>query len=109
MTYDELLEIAKEDKIKIDDFNEVFKPIPFNEDQYMYYTWEDAKKNIDKLINKNGNKLYQHLWTVVDGEGEDLILLNGSHICNRLGYVVCSEPWGDGTEADSNIYIEAEY
>lgn len=109
MTYDELLEIAKEDKIKIDDFNEVFKPIPFNEYQYMYNTWEDAKKVIDKLINKNGNKLYQHLWTVVDGNGEDLILLNGIHIFNRLGYVVCSEPWGNGTEADSNIYIEAEY
>lgn len=109
MTYKEMIEIADERKLTVEEFDEFFKPISYNDTQVIYDYWEQAKEKIDKLIAENGNKFHQHLWTVVDGEGDSLIALNGSHMFNRLGYIVCSEPWGDGTDEDKNIYIEAEY
>ena len=36
-------------------------------------------------------------------------LINGWHVCNRLAYVVCEVPWGIGTEADTDVYIESKY
>ena len=53
--------------------------------------------------------LFRHIWTIIDADGDDCILLNGFHIVNRLGYVFCRKPWGYGTNDDKDIYIEATW
>jgi hypothetical protein len=30
-------------------------------------------------------------------------------MCNKIAYIVCETPWGDGTDADRDVYIEAKY
>ena len=70
---------------------------------------ESMAKEMIELYRDGTTKLYQHVWTRVDGESGRLILLNGWHICNRLDYVLCTEPWGSGKESDSEVYIEVRY
>ena len=38
------------------------------------------------------------VWTVVDTDGDDLIILAGFHFVNRLGYLVTNEEWLDEFE-----------
>ncbi len=40
----------------------------------------------------------ERVWTIVDGEGNDLIVIAGFHIVNRLGYLVTFEDWSDEFE-----------
>lgn len=37
------------------------------------------------------------IWTVIDGDGGDLIASPGVHFVNRVGYVVTEKPWTDET------------
>jgi hypothetical protein len=38
------------------------------------------------------------IWTIVDTDGDDLIILAGFHIVNRLGYLITDEEWSDEYE-----------
>lgn len=107
MSYEDIL---KKDVVKLKDFNTYFKPLDEPEKD-KGYTWQfedgtDAKAQAELLDKEHS---YRHIWTVVDGDSGDAIILNGWHACNRLFYIVCEIPWGDGTPADSDVYIEAEY
>ena len=106
----------------LDEWVEEFNPLMefdenFNEEtgQELFYNaseWDDMKAMAKELIEpyQNGDtKLYQHIWTRVDGDNGKLILLNGVHYVNRLDYVLCQEPWGTGTKEDEKIYIEVVY
>lgn len=33
-----------------------------------------------------------HVWTVVDGEGINMYILEGWHAFDRLGYLICRNP-----------------
>lgn len=70
---------------------------------------EDVTIYAEQLAKEQGTRLYQHIWTRVDGDNGKLILLNGWHICNRLDYCVSHIPWGNGTQEDKDTYIEVKY
>lgn len=63
--------------------------------------WEKYRPIVDptegQVIRDPGtipNLAATTLWTVVDtGESETLYALPGSHVVNRLGYVVTERPW----------------
>ena len=94
-----------------DEFEETFKPF-YNDEQYMFDTYDDmttylkANKKSDLVNSEN---MYQHVWTAVDGDSGNTILINGFHFVNKIGYVFCQVPWGTGELSDKEIYIEAEY
>lgn len=40
----------------------------------------------------------RRVWTLVDGENGQEIILNGYKHVNRLGYFICEVPWADGDD-----------
>ena len=38
------------------------------------------------------------IWTVIDGDDDELYLIAGYHLVNRLHYVITNEPWNKGDE-----------
>lgn len=99
-----------EEVIKLRAFNKFFKPLDEPEKE-KGYTWQFDMKNdaTDEAKKLDSENPYRHIWTAVDGDGSDVILLNGYHYCNRIFYIVCETPWGNGEMSDKDIYIEAQY
>ena len=110
---DESFYIDFDEPIPDDIFEYRYKLVTRKDDSVAFETYGDdlleLKEKASAIAEKNGTKPYQHIWTVVDGDSGDLLLLNGWHLCNRINYVLCENAWGDGTENDSKIYIEAKY
>jgi hypothetical protein len=76
--------------------NKLSKGAPI--DGYMFETFGKQLKELLKQANKkkiDGRNGYR-VWTVVDGEGSSLILINGWHLVNRLGYMITRKPWTEG-------------
>ena len=48
---------------------------------------------------------------MVDGDNDSVVLINGFHFVNRLGYIVCQIQCGydNSQETNKNIYIEATW
>lgn len=113
-TYEQILEMADKKPLTVKQFDDYFKPIELLEgvgEGYLHDYSQEATKIAKELIQKNNLKteVHQHIWTVVDCDSGKACVINGWHICNRIGYMVCRTPWGNGTENDSNVYIEAKY
>lgn len=111
-TYEQIVEMANKKPLTVKQFDDYFKPIVNkNEDGYLIDYSKEAIKIAEKHIKENNltTKPYQHVWTVVDGYSGKLCTINGWHLCNRIGHMICKTPWGDGTEKDKDVYIEAKY
>lgn len=66
-----------------------------NEDTPMFETYgEEYEKVLE--ANKKGN----FVWTIVDGDGEDLWLIPGLHFVNRLGYIIAKKPFEDNCKEE---------
>jgi sulfur transfer protein SufE len=111
-TYKQIIEMANKKPLTVKQFDDFFKPIE-NENEYGYLIdfSNEAEQAAKEFIKKNNltTEVHQHIWTVVDGSSGKPCAINGWHMCNRIGYIICKTPWGDGTENDSNVYIEAKY
>lgn len=71
-------------------------------------SWEEFVRRFNPIMNPRGGdeerespmldttELAQcdpaHVWTVVDGGGRDLYILEGWHAVNRMGYIICRNP-----------------
>ena len=79
------------------------------------FIFESIKEVEDYLLENNLNysdeQYSRHIWTMVDGDNDSVVLINGFHFVNRLGYVLCQIPWGydNSQETNKNIYIEATW
>lgn len=109
MTYEKILEIADKKPLTIRQYEKFFKPVIKDDQTILFDFKEEAATQANVFANSQGTKPYQHIWTLVDGDSGKCCLINGWHWCNRLAYVVCETPWGDGSEDDSNVYIESKY
>ena len=111
-TYEQILEMANKKPLTVKQFDNYFKPIE-REDElgYLIDFSNEAEQTAKEYIKENNltTEVYQHIWTVVDGDSGKPCAINGWHMCNRIGYMICKTPWGDGTENDSKVYIEAKY
>ena len=57
----------------------------------MYETFGEELEYVKQKNNKN-------IWTIVDTDGDDLLILAGFHFVNRLGYLITPEAWEDEYE-----------
>jgi hypothetical protein len=66
----------------------------------MYETFGEELDYITNLVRSGeGNRV----WTIVDGEDGDLIIIAGFRFVNRMGYLVTEKPW-----TSSDDYVEEE-
>ena len=110
MSFEDIMSLSQLRSLEPEEF-EFFKPIQPNEDTFHF---ESLKEVEDYLLENNlnyGEGRYRHIWTMVDGDNDTVVLINGFHFVNRLGYVVCQIPWGydNSQETNKNIYIEATW
>ena len=108
MSFEDIMSLSQLRPLEPEEF-EFFKPIQPNE-----YTFHfESLKEVEDYFSKNnldyGEERYRYIWTMVDGDNDTVVLINGFHIVNRLGYVLCKKPWGYGTQDDKDIYIEATW
>ena len=57
----------------------------------MYETFGEELEYVKQQPNKR-------IWTIVDGDGDDLIIIAGFHFVNRLGYLITDKEWEDENE-----------
>jgi len=57
----------------------------------MYETFGKEVEYVKRKLNKN-------IWTIVDNEDGELIIIAGFHFVNRLGYLITPEAWEDEYE-----------
>ena len=110
MSFEDIISLSQIRTLEPEEF-EFFKPIQPNEDTFHF---ESIKEVEDYLLENNlnyGEGRYRHIWTMVDGDNDSVVLINGFHFVNRLGYVLCQIQWGydNSQEINKNIYIEAKW
>ncbi len=95
----------------IDNFYEKYNP------EFNQVLLKDAKCNPEDMCSFGGcmyetfgeefeyvkiklvvQKLNKHIWTIVDNEDGELIIIAGLHFVNRLGYLITAEAWEDEYE-----------
>ncbi len=110
MSFEDIMSLSQLRTLEPEEF-EFFKPIQPNEDTFHF----ESLKEVEDYLSENnldyGEERYRHIWTMVDGDNDSVVLINGFHFVNRLGYVVCQIPWGydNSQETNKNIYIEATW
>ena len=109
MTYEKILEIADKKPLTIRQHEKFFKPFLKDDDTILFDYIEEATHQANVFAHAQGTKTHQHIWTLADVDSGKSFLINGWRYCNRLGYVVCETPWGDGSRSDSDVYIESKY
>lgn len=57
----------------------------------MYETFGEEVEYVKQVPNNR-------IWTIVDTDGDDLLILAGYHFVNRLGYLITNEAWEDENE-----------
>lgn len=68
--------------------SEVFDP---DDEPGQFETYGKDIEHVIKVADQNPKRV----WTLVDGENDDLLLLNGFHYVNRIHYYITNED-GDG-------------
>ena len=99
-------------EITLNEFEEAYKPIQDDDGiELQFDTYQEAldyvKENIIKEENiEDLHMKYRYIWTAIDSD-DSYIFSNGYHMCNRLFYVVCKNPWGtNDDEENKNISIQ---
>ena len=91
-----------------EDFVEKYNPVKndivegASFDGFMFETYGKELERLKELADtsKINDKNGYHVWTIIDGDGTDCILLNGWHAVNRLGYIYTENPWKEGEEIE---------
>ena len=74
-----------------DEWIETYKPKQNHLDpnqSYLFETYGDELEYVSALPENN-------VWTLVDGDNGETLILSGYYFVNRIGYYVCEVPWGD--------------
>ena len=73
-------------------WHEKFSPLLYEEGNEEYMEFNDA---VEKASKFNASNPQFHVWTRIDSDsGEELILVNGFRICNKIDYCVTEKAWG---------------
>jgi hypothetical protein len=80
--------IMDDDEKQFDDWWKTYKPIenPFYED---YIAFETFGEELEFVRNQKS----ECIWTIIEGDSDDLYIVNGIHIVNRFGYYITEVPW----------------
>lgn len=77
-----------------DDFLEKYHPIKNHLDKnagYDGYMFETFGKELEFVL-KTQMHSPQQIWTIIDGENNDMWIIPGYHYVNRLGFIITKEP-----------------
>lgn len=70
-------------------------------DGYMFETYDEEWEFV-KAQNPN------NVWTIIDGDFEQMFIVPGFHVVNRIGYIITEEEWEDQDfEVDLNEKLSA--
>lgn len=110
MSFEDIMSLSQLRPLESEEF-EFFKPIQPNEDTFHFESLNEVEDYLSENNLDYGEERYRYIWTMVDGDNDTVVLINGFHFVNRLGYVVCQIPWGydNSQETNKNIYIEATW
>ena len=110
MSFEDIVNLSINRTLEPEEF-EFFKPIQPNEDTFHFESLQEVEDYFSENNLNYGEGRYRYIWTMVDGDNDTVVLINGFHSVNRLGYVVCQTPWGydNSKEINKNIYIEAKW
>lgn len=110
MSFEDIISLSQIRTLEPEEF-EFFKPIQPNEDTFHFESLQEVEDYFSENNLDYGEERYRYIWTMVDGDNDTVVLINGFHFVNRLGYVVCQTPWGydNSQEINKNIYIEAKW
>lgn len=50
----------------------------------------------------------RQIWTLVDGDDEDMYIISGFHFVNRLGYFISLDPVPDGVTIQAHIPCQVD-
>ena len=68
-----------------------YKPLNLDKD-YLWHTDEEFKNQIAKPEG-----IY-NIWTVITDDLDEIVIVNGVHVVNRLGYIISENSWMEGDE-----------
>ena len=110
MSFEDIMSLSQIRTLEPEEF-EFFKPIQPNEDTFHFESLQEVEDYFSENNLDYGEERYRYIWTMVDGDNDTVVLINGFHFVNRLGYVVCQIPWGydNSQETNKDIYIEATW
>ena len=80
--------------MNIEEWDEQFKPVPNHLDDnaswdgVMFETYGEEEQFV---FAQDSAKV----WTYVDGDDGNTYLINGRHLVNRIGYLVCEVPYDE--------------
>ena len=92
MTYEKILEIADKKPLTIRQHEKFFKPVLKDDDTILFDYAEEATYQANIFAHALGTKPYQHIWTVLNYNSSNFLLLSGIHYHNSIGYIVCETP-----------------
>jgi hypothetical protein len=78
----------KKQKASIDDYVPLFR-------EDCSIAFETYGEDLDFVKSQNPN----HVWTLVDGDNGELVVVAGYHFVNRVHYIITLKPWKDSTLA----------
>ncbi len=68
-----------------------YKPLNLDQD----YLWHTDKEFKEQLAKPDG--IY-NIWTVITDDLDEIVIVNGVHVVNRLGYIITENSWMEGDE-----------
>ena len=88
--------------LSFDNFVEQYNPIENDEDSILFETYGEDLEKVKQIAKADNRKV----WTLVDGEDDKMVLINGYHLVNRVAYVITEHPSKD--ENLEVLYSEEE-
>lgn len=91
--------------MKYEEFEILFKPInnDINIDApFGGFMFETYGKELEKVLEQK----IEHIWTIVSDDFDDLYLVSGYHLVNRMGYILCEVPFDRDYEILLEDYID---
>lgn len=105
---EQMIEMAKNGTpISIDLWDEAFTPLytPITEGNEEAGLFETFGKDLEFVRNQNP----ANIWTVVDGSDDNMYLIAGYHLVNRINYIITEQPCPPELECAEIVYFEGDY
>ena len=88
--------------IEEEEFIEKYEPLqnPLTQDgpwnNWMFETYGEEHEIVLAELKKKSN----NIWTLVDGDNVESIIISGYHWVNRQGYIITKKPYADGMDIE---------
>lgn len=81
-----------------DDFIEKYDPMEHPTGEFGTHMFDTHKESDINFVRSQIK--FNKVWTVIDGEGQDLYVIPGYHFVNRMGYIISNIPYEENCEEE---------